>query len=127
MFYTIMQTIPPKTYRDEPLIVSFEIPEEALQALYIFFPPGPCNLAGFKIKAAGWTIFPQWGEEYFRGDNISLMIPFVYEFEHIPEKFEVEFINEDDFYPHTVIIGLVAGPSLSRMLLPIYPAFTWGF
>jgi len=108
MYYQISKVIPPNTPKNSPLAVEIEIVEPFIYAIYIFFPPGPCGLAGFRILLGTWQFFPVIEDEWFIGDDLTLLLPVYYWLEHIPETFIIEFYNNDDTYEHLIHIGIVA-------------------
>jgi hypothetical protein len=107
MYYQVSRTIPPNTSKDNPLIVDITVNEPYLWGFYIFFPPGPCGLAGFRIRWGLFHFFPASEGEWFRGDDITLLMPIGYWLEHPEEVFTIEFFNEDDTYEHTLTVGLL--------------------
>jgi hypothetical protein len=110
MYYQVSKTIPPNTSKYTPVIENVEILESFLWGIYIFFPPGPCGLAGFRIKIGEWQFFPALEGQWFFGDDVNILIPIGYWLEHIPETFTIEFYNNDDTYEHTITVGLIAVP-----------------
>ena len=117
MYYQISRIIPANTPKSKPLRVDVEITESFISAIFVFFPPGPCGLAGFRILVGNWQFFPSIHDEWFSGDDMTLLVPVYYWLEHIPEIFRVEFYNLDDTYEHLITVGFVALPAETAALL----------
>jgi len=123
MFYFFSETIPPNTSKKNYKRRWIDTEEPCLEAVYIQIPPGVCGLAGFRVRAREFNIFPRPEWEFFTGDNVALIFNINYFFEHPKTRVFIDFYNEDDTYPHTIFVGLLFGSGVGAARIT---PFAWG-
>lgn len=111
MRYQVSLLIPASTSIATPASESLLLPHGVLDELEIYFPWGCAGLAHVRVVHNESQLYPTSPGEWFEGNDILIEFPCEYELLEAWNSFRVEGYNEDDFYPHTPIVGLTVLPA----------------
>jgi len=111
MLYCDKITVPANTSKDNPVTKEFEIKEDVITTVSVYFPPGHACLTGVSFWYGEDMIFPDKNYDWIRGNDESVNAQLYFLLPEVPSKIIVKAFNEDVTYPHTVYIRIEALPS----------------
>ena len=120
MIYRFAISTPPKTWESIKQKTVLKISSGIIHQLDIVFPPGPSGLLHVGINRGLNQVWPTNPEANFASDHESIIFKEFYDFTQEPLEFEVFTWNEDDTYPHTVVIrlGILKQSDIQGVWLP---------
>ncbi len=110
MIYRFGISTPANTSKGNQQKTVLKIARGIIHQLEVIFPSGPGGLLHVKINRGLHQVWPSNSDEAFASDNESLSFREHLELLTEPYKLEVYTWNEDDTYPHSVIIRLAILP-----------------
>ena len=104
MIYIKNITIPANTlktaYRSDYLWLQYG----TIHQVELNFPSGCAGLVGLRLKQGSHQVIPSNAGSWFIGDNVNISFPENYLMYSSPYYIEIQSYNEDELYPHTVIL-----------------------
>ena len=107
MLYVKSVTIPAGTYPPKFAGETFEIEEDYITKIAVFFPPGHCCLTGISFWYGEWQFFPYREYEYLKGDNMFIESKLLFRCPEKPTRIRMKVYNEGK-YDHTVYVYIEA-------------------
>lgn len=109
MIYVKNIEIPKNTVKTAFINEYLWLQHGTIHQIDLVFPSGCAGLVGTRIKQGSHQVFPSNTGNWFTGDNINISFPENLNMTSPPYYLEIQAYNEDDRYPHTIImrIGLL--------------------
>jgi len=105
--YTAAVTVPASTPEDTPVVREFNIEEDYVTSIDVYFPPGCCGLCRARAYYGSEQIAPKPAGSDFRGDGALVKSPMRWRIPERPCPIRFELWNLDDTYEHTPILYIV--------------------
>lgn len=120
MFYNYEISTEITTYVTNPQITNIKLCHGIIHHVEVAFPSGPQGLLTCTINDAVHQVWPNSLGERFKADGYTIVWREHYPFLVEPYTFQIHTWNEDDTYPHSVIIriGILPVHVLAPWLLP---------
>ena len=111
-----------ETYSTIPLQTTFKVTKGLVYKVEVDFPPGPSGLLKVQIYDGGHQLWPSTPGEYFISDGYCISFDDTLLKLVAPFQFDIYTWNEDEEYPHGVIvrIGMVSSEIFMARFLPSY-------
>jgi hypothetical protein len=106
MFYEQRITILPNTTEVIPVTETLNVHPGILKRVQIVFPPGCCGLAHLQVKYLDRIVYPANINSDISGDGESIEFEEDIILNDVPFEFTLVGWNEDDTYPHTIIVRM---------------------
>lgn len=106
MFRFIRLRVAANTLETDPATKRIQLTKGVITYWWVGFPPGCCDLVRVTIYEFEHQILPRGEDEDLYWDGYVYSIPDSYELVDEPYEIEVRAWNEDDTYPHTVVVGV---------------------
>ena len=105
MQFTYPITVEPSTEESDPERLQVKLCIGTLKKVWVYFPWGCAGYVGVRILHYEHQLFPTNLDEWFIGNEILIEFECEYLIMGGTNEFKIEAYNEDDFYPHTPIVG----------------------
>jgi len=106
MLYTTQLTIPANTTRASPATATLTLAPGVVNRVMVGFPFGCANLAHVAIFEREHQVWPGDPDEDFSWDDFIFAWDEDHELEGPPYELEIRGWNEDDTYPHTILLAM---------------------
>jgi len=106
MFRMIALEISQGTPETTPATKLIQLTKGVIAHWWVGFPPGCCDLVHVTVYEFEHQILPRGEDEDIYWNNYVYAIPDSYELVEEPYQIEVRAWNEDDIYPHTIVVGV---------------------
>ncbi len=123
MQFTYAVTALANTTKDSPMRQKIKLAYGVLRKVQIDFPWGCAGLVGVRIIHYENQLYPTSRKTWFIGNEINITFDTEYPIDKGWNEFKVEIYNEDDFYPHTPVIGF----NVLRFVGVAFGASDWVF
>lgn len=118
MFYSFSISTPKDTTESNKQETILKLTRGIVHQVDILFPPGPAGLLHLHINAALHQVWPFNVIDNFATDNEKITFREHFEITGAPHELRAYTWNEDDTYPHKVIvrIGILKRQNILRRL-----------
>jgi len=128
MYYLAFLTIPPQTSQGDPYVHRMEVAPGVISHVDIGFPQGCVGLVHLQIYRHEHQLYPTTPGESFGWDNYVFSFDDAESLDEEPHRLTVRAWNDDDSYPHTLMVGVSIEPFSAPLPgvgedLAGYPAF----
>lgn len=118
MIYQAEITVPPQTPKGAALKEELFLPKGTITRVSILFPAGCAALAHVIILHNERQVWPTSAGRSFVGDYMYMDFRESYELPDAWNRIQVVAWNEDDSYPHTIVVWLECQPYEETWTLP---------
>ena len=110
MYYEQILLIPRNTLITAPVVQDLPVTSGNLQHVEVFFPPGCAGLAHLSIWYWGRQIWPSNPDSFFTADGLAIAFDQDIDIVDPPYIFQLLGWNEDDTFPHSLIVRMSVIP-----------------